>query len=452
MPSINYGTGIYRRDLGNFPELTLINMFVERSKTSEQGFALQSRPGLGLLATAGSGPINGMFCKAGTLSGDVFSISNTTLYRGTTALGSVAGTGTASWAGGFGEVLVTRGTTMRRYNGTALSNVTFPDSANVRAVTFIGSLFVAVRGDTSGKFYWSAPLDGTSWDALDFATAEREPDSLLDIASLGDNIWLFGQQTLETWAHTGDATLPFTRIEQVAFDQGIMDTGCVVAADNTLFFIGSKRMVFRIGDVPVRVSDNGIEERLQDATTARMFTFWYQGHEFVCIRTNTQTLAYDCSTQEWCEFQTSEGNWIAAYAAMSGKVAYFGHSTTGSLMGWSEWDDMGASLERRLSFAQQLDEPVSIDSIRLWVNAGATDAVADPQIELRLSDDAGNTFGEWESENLGTTGEYRQVPEWRALGTFDFPGLLGEVRVTDAVPFRLSAIKVNDEKGDRSRV
>ncbi len=451
MPSIAYGTGIYRRTNGNFPELKLINMFVEQAKTSEQGFALMSRPGLGLLATAGTGPINGMFCKAGTLSGAVFSISNATIYSGTTSVGSIAGTGVASWAGGFGELLVTRGTTMRRWNGAALSNVTFPDSANVTAVTFIGSLFVAVKGDGTGKFYWSNPLDGTTWNVLNFATAEREPDTLLDICALGDNIWLFGQSTIETWAHTGDAAIPFTRFEQVAFDQGIMSTGCVVPADNTLFFVGSKRMVFRLGDVPERVSDNGIEERLQAATTARLFTFWYQGHEFVCVRTNTETLVYDCSSKQWCEFQSSGGQWIVAHAAMSGNIAYFGHATTASLMGWSEWDDMGASMERRLSFAQQLDAPTSIDVIRLWVNSGATTTVSDPAIELRLSDDAGQTFGAWDADRLGGIGEYRCAPEWRALGMFDFPGVLGEIRVTDAVPFRLSAIKINDESGDRAR-
>lgn len=455
MPSVAYGSGIYKRDNGNFPELKLINMFVEGAKTSENQVALLSRPGLGLLATNSTGPINGLFCKAGTLSGDVFSISNATIYRGTSSVGSIAGTGVASWAGGFGELLVTRGTVMRRYNG-ALSNVTFPDSANVRAVCFIGSLFVAVRGDTSGKFYWSAPLDGTSWNALDFATAEREPDSLLDIMNLGDNIWLFGQQSIESWAHTGDATLPFTRIEQVAFDQGIMDTGCVCAADNSLFFIGSKRIVFRLSDVPTRISDNGIEERIAASATARLFTFWYQGHEFVCIRLDTETLVFDCSTQEWCEFQSSGGNWIAAHAAMSGKTVYLGHATTGQLMGWSEWDDMGAELERRLSFAQQLDQPTSIDRVNIWANCGQTDLLSgtgsDPTIELRLSDDAGETWGEWDDDRLGAQGEYRQVPEWRAQGMFDFPGVLGEIRVTDPVPFRLSAIKINDPNGGRSRV
>jgi hypothetical protein len=457
MPSVAYGSGAYKRTNGNFPELKLINMYVEQAKTSENQVALISRSGLGVLATNGSGPINGMFCKPGTLSGDVFSISNDTIYRGTSSLGTIAGTGVASWAGGFGEILVTRGTTMRRYNGAALSNVVFPDTADVRAVCFIGSLFVAVRGDTSGKFYWSNPLDGSTWGALNFATAEREPDSLQDIMNLGDNIWLFGQQSIESWAHTGDAALPFTRNEQVAFDQGIMATGCVCAADNSLFFIGNKRIVFRLEDVPTRISDSGIEERLNGSTTARLFSFWLPGgHEMVAIRLDTETLLYDCSTQEWCEFQTSQGNWIVAHAAMQDKVAYLGHSSTGQLMGFDEWDDLGAELERRLTFAQQLDEPMSIDRISIWANCGQTPLLTgqgtDPTIEIRLSDDAGNTWGEWEADRLGAEGEYRCVPEFRSLGMFDFPGLLGEIRVTDPVPFRLSAIKVNDPSGGRSRV
>jgi hypothetical protein len=52
---------------------------------------------------------------------------------------------------------------------------------------------------------------------------------------------------------------------------------------------------------------------------------------------------------------------------------------------------------------------------------------------------------------LGGTGEYRTVPEVRALGMYDFPGFMGEARVTDAVPFRISAVKLNDPAGGRQR-
>lgn len=459
MPSIAYGSGCYRRDNGNLPELKLINMFLEKADTSENQVALLSRPGLGLIATNGSGPINGLYSKAGTLSGDVFSISGTALYRGTSAIasGTIAGTGVASFAGSDTELLVTRGSTMRSYKAAGIANVTFPDSAAVRAVCFIGSRFVAVRGDGAfpGRFYWSALLDGRTWDGLDFATAEREPDDLLDILPLGDNIWLYGQQTIESWADTGDSTLPFTRIEQVAFDQGIMATGCVCAADNTHFFIGSKRIVYRLGQEPTRISHNGIEERILQSTSARMFSFWFEGHEFVAIRLDTETLLYDCSSQEWCEFQTSQGQWIAAFAAMSGPTAYFGHMTTGQLMGWSEWDDMTAELERRFTAAIPLDGPTSIDNLKLWANTGQTPLLAgqgsNPIIEMRVSRDAANTWSAWRQAALGQEGQYRKMAVWRRLGTPDFPGAVLDFRVADPVPLRISAVKVNDPIGGRSR-
>jgi hypothetical protein len=52
---------------------------------------------------------------------------------------------------------------------------------------------------------------------------------------------------------------------------------------------------------------------------------------------------------------------------------------------------------------------------------------------------------------LGGTGEYRTVPEVRALGMYDFPGFMGEARVTDPVPFRISAVKLNDPAGGSQR-
>lgn len=457
MPSAAYGAGAYRRNTGNFPPLRLVNMFVEQAKTSEGGIALQSRPGLGVLATNGAGPINGLYSKKGTLSGDVFSISGTTLYRGTASLGSIAsaGSGAASFAGSASELVLTRGGTAYSYNGTNLATITFPDTANVTAVTYIGGLFVFARASTH-KFYWSAPLDGRTIDALDFASAEREPDTLLDIRALGDNLWLFGQQSIECWAHTGDdADLPFTRIEQVAPTVGIMATGCAASADNTLFFVGSDRTVYRIAEVPARISDHSIEERILGSDSARMFAFKWEGHEFVAVRLDSETLLYDCATQEWCEFQSSDGQWIVAHAAMQDKVAYFGHQTTGQLMGWDEWDDLGEELSRIFSAAIPLDKPVSLDRVHLWANPGQTPLLSgqgsDPVVEMRVSDDAGMTWDDWETTELGAQGAYRTVAEWRGLGMFDFPGALMEFRVTDPVPFRVSAVKVNEPIGGRAR-
>jgi hypothetical protein len=466
MPSVAYGSTAYRRTTGNFPELKLINIFVEKAATSENQVALLSRPGLSALKTNGSGPTNKIYCENGVFNGDDFSISGKALYRGTTLLGTMAdvGDGPYSIAGNTNEILIAGGGDMYRWNGTALTKVTFPDSAHVRAVWFIGSVFKAIRGTESdgspdlypGRFYWSNVLDGSTWDALNFATAERRADGLLDGAALNDKSILYGQSTIEVWADTGDADLRFTRIEGIGSQsKGIIGTGAHCEADNTFFHIGSDGVVYRLGDQFDRVSDHWLEERIIASTNRALFSFRWQGHEFVCVRLDDETFAYDCATQGWCELQTDGGQWIAQCSAMHGQTAYFGHHSTGQIMIWSGWDDLGTAMERRLTFAVPLDEPASIDRISFWCNTGHTPLLtgqgSDPQLEMRLSDDAGNTWSDWDGDDLGAQGDYRQVPEFRGLGQFDFPGLMGEVRVTDPVGFRLSAVKINDPGGGKSR-
>jgi hypothetical protein len=459
-PSLAYGIGSYSRTTGGLPPLTLINMFVEKAESSENQACLQSRPGLITIATNGSGPIKKIFCNRGTINGDDFSVSGTTLYHGTVSIGSMGsvGSGPISIAGSNSEILIAGGGTMYRYNGTSLTTPTFPDSASVRALCFIGSLFVAVRGDGAfpGRFYYSNVLDGSTWPALNYATAEREPDDLLDIAALNDKLILYGQSTVEVWSQTGDATLPFSRIEGIGSQsKGILATGCQCEADNTKFHIGSDGVVYRLGEEFDRISDHWLEEKIIGSASASMFTFRWQGHEFVCVRLDSQCFAYDCATQQWCEFQTNGGQWIAQCAAMKGTTIYLGHSSTGQIMGMSGWDDLGSPLNREFTAAAQLNQPVSVNNLWLWAETGATTLLtgqgSSPVIEMCHSRDAGETWSSFVPVSLGAEGQYRTVPTWRRLGLFDQPGAVFRFRVTDPVPLRISAVKFNEPLGGRSR-
>ena len=456
MPSVLYGAGTFERSNGNFPPLTTVNMFLEQGvQTSEQNMALLSRAGLGQLSTPGTGPINGIFPE---VEGYIYCISNTTLYQNTTSLGSVAGSGHASWATSTigGEILVTRGSTMRGWNGTNLVDVS-PGGFTTKAVCFIGSLFVAaVNGVIKGQFFWSDPLDGRTFDALNYATAEREGDDLEDIKPLGDNIWLFGTRSVEAWAHTGEANLPFTRLENVAYSMGIFGTGAVTPADNSLIFVGNDRCVYRIAESPQRISDHSIEERILNSATCTLFTFKREGHEFVCVRLATESLIYDCSTGQWTEFQTNGGQWVVKCGAMLNQAGYFGHESTNQIMGWDEWDDLGVNLERIFTAVVPLDTPQSVNSLKLWANTGHTPitgggAGTNPTVSMRFSRDAGNTWSSWESTSLGAQTEYRVIAEWRALGMFDFPGAMFQFKTSDPIPFRVSKVAVNDPGGGRSR-
>lgn len=465
MPSLSYGIGVFDRDTGTLPELNCINLFAEKARTSEGEVCLQSRLGLTTLQTNGSGPVRAIYAQPGVLNGDDFSVSgsgvNATLYRVTTSLGTMAtlGANAVSIAGDGDEILVVgAGGRAFHYDGTTLATTFTVGNLtnNVTACTFIGSLFCVIEAD-SGRVYWSTPLAANAWDALDFFTAERASDNLLDLAALNDKLVLYGQSSVEVWAHTGDSTLPFTRIEGIGSQsKGIAATGAKCEADNTLFHIGSDAVVYRLGETFERISGHWLEEKITNSVSKSMFSFKWHGHEFVCVRLDSETFAFDAATQEWCEFQTGGAQWEAQCAAMRGTTVYLGSGSDGKIYNLSGWADNGTALERKFSAAAQLDKPLSINNLRLWANVGQAATGITPTVQMRYSRDAGNTWSSWAAVDLGNatddgSADYRVRPQWRRLGMFDDPGVLVEFKSDTASPFRVSAVKINEPGGGRSR-
>lgn len=470
MPSLSYGIGAFDRDTGSLPELKCINLFAEGARTSEGQICLQSRPGLSVAQTDGTGPINAIFSEPGVFGGDIFTQSGTEIYRANVSLGSSqTGSYHVTFAGTASELLWVRkglgasasdGGRIIRYNGAAINVPAFPDSANCRSICVINFLFVALRADGTypGRYYWSAVNDGNTWDALDYATAERVPDDALDILALNDNLWIFGQSSIEIMQTTGNADAPFRRIPQVAFDVGIIGEGCAVKADNSAWWIGADAVVYRATDgTPVRVSDHWLEAKIKASATHRMFTFKREGHVFVCVQTATQTFGYDAATQQWCEFQTNAGNWRPRCATMVGDEAYFGDATDGKVMTLSGWTDPGTvALDRIFVAATQLNDPLTVHNLRLWLNAGQAPTGVTPTLYMSYSTDGGNTYSSEVSVDIGNAADdgnadYRVMADFRALGMFDFPGAMFKFRYSAAGDLRVSAVKINETGGGRSR-
>lgn len=456
MPAISYGISAYRRDNGDQPEVRVVNMLAEEAPTSQGGITLMSRKGLLASATRGAGPVQGVFYEAGTFGGDVFTVSGGQLYRGAILLGTINGAGPVSFASSGFELLVTAGASAWSYNGTDLVAVVFPDAANVAAVAFLAGLFIYIRAG-SQKFYWSAVLDGRSVDALDFASAESAPDGLIDVKVVRGNLYLIGQATIEPWFPTGGADLPFSLVQQRLYSKGARSTGCTDEVDNALFFVGHDNSVYRTGDVPEVLSDAGVEERIAASSAVSAFGFMYEGHPLFCVRTDEGVFTYDARTRQWhSPASYALPAWRVSCATSDRVPPLLGDAATGTLWEFGGFQDGAGVLERLFSAYFPLDGgSVSINNLWLKANVGATGQLsgqgANPVVEMRFSRDAGRTWSEWEASELGAQGDYRTVPEWRALGLFDAPGGMFEFRVTDPVPFRISGVFVNEPVEGRSR-
>lgn len=456
MPAIHYGAGAYRRERGNLPPFTLINMFLEATPSAEKGVVLLSRPPLAEHSSVGTGPVTGVFSQEGTFGGDIFTVSGGTLYRNTTSLGTIVGSGPVSFAASATEVLVTAGGTLYSYNGTNLAAVTFPDSAAVRAITFVSGHFIAVRNATH-KFYWSAQLDGRTWDALDFASAESEPDNLLDAVAMRGNLYLMGEATIEPWYYTGATDLPFSLIQQRLFPKGTIATGCAVELDNALLWVGSDGIVYRTADVPERLSDHGIEERIAESASVSAFGFVFEGHSFFCVRLGTGTYAYDAATGQWCEFQSyGLSNFIGQSSAMQGSTVLFGDSSDGTIWTFGEDYSDEATMTAEFMAAVPLNGgTMTANNLTVDANSGWTPLLtgqgSNPLIEMAASRNAGATWSAFRSAPLGTQGQYRARSRWNRVGMFDPPGAMFKFRVSDPVQLRVSNVLLNEAGGGRSR-
>jgi hypothetical protein len=458
-------------DRAQLPAVTLRNCYYESAPVNlEDQVSLRARPRLQSFATPGAGPIMGLYRKGGVMvnagnSGRIIALSNLTLYNvsqidGTaTSIGTITSFGLRMSAEGNDDcVVLTAGGAIYSTNGTTLTTLTMPDSMNAYAVDTLNSYFL-VAADL-GRFYWSA-IGGTTFDALDYATAESQPDVLLTLKVIGDELWLFGRLSVEVWQPTGDLNLPFQRITGRIFGIGITarDT-CQklnVGGVDTVCWVGTDRRVYRTHPNPVRISDQAIEQKLRTSTVSLTdntvnpwaCTYSWEGHDFYVLHIPGQgSWAYDLSTGLWDEVTSYNHPHFRGACSAVGPNAQplLGDDTTNTI--WQMTTDQKTDGTDPVQFEftgilQVPGAPIRCNNVVLAVSAGTSDDPSDdPMIQLAYSEDGGQTFGDNMDEPLGRQGERQTRVLWPRLGLLQYPGRIFRWRTTE--PVTVQGAKYNE--------
>ena len=309
MSAVPLGLQSYNRARGIQPETRLVNLYLEEDDSGaspDQIYRLQ-RPGLTKLVTFPA-PIRGIYQSDNVLNSLTVVVAGDRLY--TTDLGTITDIGpitldgdSVTIAATFERVGICTAGEFWSYDGETLEQIELPDGQPIVDLDVINSYFVA--GLSDGRFFWLVP-GASAWDALDFATAESLPDAIIAVRRLKDDLFFIGSRSIEVWQATGDANATFQRAPGRLIDRGCMSRDTVAMFDNSLVFVGEDGLVYRIADVPQRISTFGIEERIRKRTDlCSAFVFTSEGHKFYCLRIPGQcTVAYDASSKAWCEFST----------------------------------------------------------------------------------------------------------------------------------------------------
>ena len=154
------------------------------------------------------------------------------------------------------------GATMSGGGVHGLSGVAVPDGLPPVSVTILKKYVLVALGNTD-RFYYIEPGEVTI-DALNFATAESQPDDVLDVLTVGDTAMFVGESSTEAWYPTGDLDTPFAPVPGRVYDRGAIE-GSAVNVKGTVFLVGADNVVYAIGGSAQRVSNHGVEEVIREA-------------------------------------------------------------------------------------------------------------------------------------------------------------------------------------------
>lgn len=167
-----------------------------------------------------------------------------------------------------GAGLAWGGATLTGGNIHALQGVPVPGGVGIKALAAVSS-FVLASVALSQKVFFILPGE-TTIDALNFFSKESNPDNVVDMNTVGDQVLITGDGSAENWYATGNADAPFAPQEGRVYQRGAVDgTACNVK--DGVMMIGDDGIAYEVGyqsggeaDLGVhRISDHGIEERIR---------------------------------------------------------------------------------------------------------------------------------------------------------------------------------------------
>jgi hypothetical protein len=276
--SIPLGRGTWVRNRADEAPFHLINRFFEENPTNtDEQVALIERPALINFLESGNGPGRRLYTQPGFSNGDLFHITGPDLYKhhmnanrsitSTHITGVIDEQSTPEVAATDTYLWITDGVALQYTDGSAaLASVATPDSIPFTSLDVYNGYVLCVQAN-SDKFYWIQP-GAVTIDPLDFATAERFPDTIFQVRVVGDEFWLLGEKSIEVWRATGDGDAPFQRIDGRAFNFGIFDGTGVRMDDTSVCVIGLDGTAYSIAGYPSPIGNPSVAERCRDEITA----------------------------------------------------------------------------------------------------------------------------------------------------------------------------------------
>ena len=187
-----------------------------------------------------------------------------------------------------------------------LIQVTDPDLGIVLDVVWVDGYFMT----TDGEFLIVTELsDPTQVNPLKYGSSEIDPDPVVALLKLRNEIYALNRNTIEVYDNVGGELFPFQRIEGAQIEKGVVGTHACCVYLESIAFVGSgfneAPGVYLGGNAKAsKISTQEIDQILLEFTEAQLSTIKIEArndkaHDHLYIHLPDRTIVFDAAaTQE----------------------------------------------------------------------------------------------------------------------------------------------------------
>jgi hypothetical protein len=296
--------------------------------------------------------------------------------------------------------------------------------------------FLVFIVENSNQFYVSQ-WNSLTVDPLDFATAEGNPDTIVGVEVLNNEICFLNGRSAEFWAVTGNDAFPLERLQGGFIEKGCVAPFSIAKSDDQITWLSQNGVGRGIvwSNKYGRLSTHAIEEMIsgfENIEDARAYIYEDKGHTFYVINFEETTLAYDFKTKSWherCylnsgELERDRVECHAYFPNFGGHIGGDYENAKIYLFDDSYYSHDGADIKclRASPHIAEGNKYIKFNSLEIQMRVGvgidgdSSDPAADPQVMMRFSDDGGLTWSNERQESAGRIGEYKKRVRFLQLG------------------------------------
>jgi hypothetical protein len=186
-----------------------------------------------------------------------------------------------------------------------LIQVTDPDLGIVLDVVWVDGYFMT----TDGEFLIVTELsDPTQVNPLKYGSSEIDPDPVVALLKLRNEIYALNRNTIEVYDNVGGDLFPFQRIEGAQIEKGVVGTHACCVYLESIAFVGSgfneAPGVYLGGNAKAsKISTQEIDQILLEFTEAQLSTIKIEArndkaHEHLYIHLPDRTVVFDASATQ----------------------------------------------------------------------------------------------------------------------------------------------------------